>query len=296
MELREDIKRLAQFRHKDPKNLHHESIGLNMPHSSEKPSNLELLQKIIQGLPESQKFQYNKFKGLFTQNSPPEEKEQRKSTRTVTENPIIVQERQRTSSHDDIFDPTLLINNRRKSARRSLIVQGSFFNCNEPDINDIKNKNHGENIYLIDLDEQIIQDKFAFHSIYIGDLSAANNCSTLLNHSIHGIITIGQGNEPEKFPCVKNGYLVIPILEENFIGHAIHYGSKTLEFMISKGNVLIHSENGSDLGFIVAIGYLMHKFHLSYISAKEKILKNHPPVTISRKHENELLHLERNLY
>ena len=305
MELQKNLKTLAHCR-KSSRHSTQEVAEPAISQSLENSAHLELLQKIAERLPTSHRIKFEKFKELFTDNSLSPVKGKLQVISSAKDSPTVVR-RQRLYSENDKTDIQTIVEKtqilitegtigfspeKKGKKRRSLLVKGTSKISESDSLR--KQKYYEQHIYMVDLNDQMIEDKFSFHGLFVGDFIAANDCSTLLCHSIRGIITIGQENEPAKYPCIQNGYFVLPLIEENFIRQSVENITKTLNFMLSKGNVLIHHKNGSNLAVIIVIAFIMKKFHFGYHAAKEKVLRCDPPVTISSKQENELLYFERN--
>lgn len=231
-----------------------------MPHPKSNASNVELLEKILQNLPESQRVKVKKFQTIIRQNSHSPDTSHRIMLRKVT------------------WEPAEGLNKRLRTH--------SGHNLSHFDVRHIENK-----ICEIDL-KNIGQDPYMFN-LFIGDLAAANDGALLLKHSIHGIINVGECNEPEKFSSVSNGYFCVMKHKENFVWEAIKAAFKPLDIMLSKGNTMIQCKDGSLYAPVLAIAFLIKRFGIGYNDALGKVCQSHTKAFIHNGFVRELKHLER---
>lgn len=260
MEMAQSMQKLAHYR-KNPRVRTHEPLSV---HPKTNRSSVDLLEKIMENLPESEQKQLGKFTEVCRENS-----------------------------HSPIPSPI-------KNQRRSDITQGIIkskldklktYNCSFKGLNKDIKPNSGL-FYEVQLSDLNSIDSYLY-SLYIGNTSFANNSSLLLKHMIQGIITIGDEHEIEKYSSISNGYFVVPTTIENFVWETSKLVFKPLDIMLTKGNVLIHCQNGVSLAPVIAMIFLIKKFNLTYSQAREKVTQNITDVAVSAQHERDLKHLER---
>ena len=251
MELSRDMKKLAHFR----TTVRHRTTVEFRPVSYSKESQIDLLHKICKHLPKSEQQHCKEFEEILQQDSHSSEFPTRRNNRQAS---------QRMSHRDS----------RMISDNMSQVVDLRI----------------GKNLYEIEIESFSVSDTF-YHNIMIGGLDAANDQSVLIANEIHGIITIGEENEPEKFAYVKNGYYLVPKNQENFIKTALKLVYTPMQFMLEKGRVLLHSREGHILAPAIAIAFLMTRFNMIYSAAKEKVLAFHPHMLIPSNLEAELKRL-----
>ena len=223
-------------------------------------SNIELLDKILERLPASQKVQCEQFKS-FLRNKSHSPSPERKNKRSATLMPQIME------------------------LNRVRAYSGH-------DIEEMKQKTNPIALYKVNLSGLVHLDNFIY-SFFIGDQAAANDCSLLVSQSIQGIVTVGSDSSLVKYPNVSQGYFCLPIVEENFVWEAMKHAYKPLDYMLSRGNTLIYCRDGNTYAPIIAIAYLIRKFNLMYSEAKEKICQEHMSILISSKFVNQLNQYER---
>lgn len=251
MELSRDMKKLAQFRN----SIRHRTTVEHMPTSFSNESQIDLLHRICKHLPKSEQQHCQEFEEMLRQNSHSPEFATRLKNRQSTQR---IFHRDSTKTADDM---SKIVDLRRSKT-----------------------------LYEIEIESLSVSDTF-FHNIMIGGLDAANDQSVLIANEIHGIITIGEENEPEKFAYVKNGYYLVPKKQENFIKTALKLVYIPMESMLEKGRVLLHSQEGHILAPAIAIAFLMTRFNMRYSAAKEKVLAFHPHMLIPSNLEAELKRL-----
>jgi Dual specificity phosphatase, catalytic domain. len=231
-----------------------------------KISNLDLFSKILNHLPESEQKQFRKSETLENQTAQPTEYNEKRTLKHYSKTTIDPESRIRSFS-DELYG--------------------------------LKKKNHGDTLFevsLKDLNLSDCSDQISSPKLFIGDNEEANNCSILLAHSIQGIVTIGEMNNPGKFPSISSGYFMVPLFHQSFVREAVKAVKKPLDVMLSKGNVLIHCSDGHLFAPVVAIGYLVKRFQISFDDAKERVCCNRPSIVIPRNFEKEIGCLVRTIY
>lgn len=260
MEYSENAKKLARYRN----SLRAPAIDTSGARKkSDGSSNLEMLGKILERLPESQKAQYEHFRELLRNRShSPESARLKKKKKAFTLVPATFESRTRAYSGHDL--------------------------------DNIRSQKNERPMFEVDLTQFNSPQDF-FYALFIGDFSSANDCSLLVKYSIQGIVTIGAENVPEMYPNVTNGYFCVKKCE-NFVADSMKTVTNTLDYMLKNGNTLIHCKDGNSFAPVIAIAYLIKKFNLIYSIAKESVCKNHPSFLISSKYESELIQYERYIH
>lgn len=213
-------------------------------------SKVELLQKICKNLPASQQAKCKEFEELLRQNSHSPEFASRRAVRHST---------------------LPLLNKRCETISDDTSITA----------------HHYQNFFEIELNALSMSQNFIYN-VYIGGLAEANDEALLIQNEIHGIITIGHENEPQKYSYVKNGYFMVPKSEKGFVKNALKAAYVPLEAMLNKGKVLVHSRDGHILAPALLIAFLMKKYNLFYSAAKDLILNGHPQILISSDLESQL--------
>ena len=235
----------------------------SIPHESvpvKTSSNVELLDRILERLPESQKAQCEQFKSLL-----------------------------RNKSHS----PSPVRTNRRAATLMPPAMEtGRMRAYSGQDIEEMKQKASKIALYEVNLTGLVNLDNFVYN-FYIGDQASANDCSLLVSRAIQGIVTVGPDANLINYPNVCHGYFCVPIREENFVWESMKIAYKPLDYMLTNGNTMIHCRDGNTYAPIIAIAYLMKKFNLLYTDAREKVCKEHTSILISSKFEHQLKQYER---
>lgn len=218
-------------------------------------SKVDLLQKICKNLPPSQRAKCQEFEELLRQNSHSPEFASRRTIRHSTL-PLLSQKSETVSDDTSIT------------------------------------AHHFQNFFEIELNSLSISQNFIYN-VFIGGLPEANDQALLIQNEIHGVITIGQENEPQKYAYVRNGYFMVPKDEKAFVKNALKAAYVPLEAMLNKGKVLVHSRDGHILAPSLLIAFLMKKYNLLFTAAKELVLSNHPQILISSDLESQLKKVNR---
>jgi len=131
-----------------------------------------------------------------------------------------------------------------------------------------------------------------YFSIYISDLSVANDLCTLRQNNIKAILSLGMRNRPSSFTTIKQGYMVLDFEDDehsDLIG-AIEHSYKFIESSLAEGNVLVHCYRGRNRSCALVIGFLMQHYKIPYEEAYEIVKNSRTCCKLASYYERQLKH------
>lgn len=156
----------------------------------------------------------------------------------------------------------------RSSGRSSIDLSlTSYYDCDEPEL-----EQHSGVLQVQDYVTEIVMSppQYPF-KLFISGLKAANDLSTLKEHNITAVLSIGTKNVPGHYNFIKAySYVSMPNTNHN-IAHDLRQALNFLDYELQNHNVLVNDYFGVGRSAAVAAALLMQSLNLSYVSALELV-------------------------